>query len=37
MINWEVVTWTCITLGVLLGTVALILTFISSRNIRKNF
>lgn len=35
MINWEVVTWTCITLGVLLGTIALILTFISSRNIKK--
>lgn len=35
MINWEVVTWTCITLGVLLGIIALILIFISARNIKK--
>lgn len=35
MINWEVVTWTCITLAVLLGIVSLILLFISSKNIRK--
>lgn len=34
MINWEVVIWTCITLAVLLGTIALILIFISSRNIK---
>lgn len=35
MINLEVVTWTCITLGVLLGIIALILIFISARNIKK--
>lgn len=35
MINWEVVTWTCITLGVLLGIISLILIFISTRNIKK--
>ena len=35
MINWEVVTWTCITIAVLLGIAALILIFISSKNIRK--
>lgn len=35
MINWEVITWTCITIAVLLGIVALILTFISAKNIKK--
>lgn len=35
MINWEVVIWTCITVAVLLGVAALILTFISARNIKK--
>lgn len=35
MINWEVVTWTCITIAVLLGIAALILIFISSKNIKK--
>ncbi|ASW42279.1 preprotein translocase subunit YajC [Clostridium isatidis] len=35
MINWEVVLWTCITVGVLVGIAALILTFISARNIKK--
>lgn len=35
MINWEVVVWTCITLAVLLGIFALILIFISSKNIKK--
>ena len=35
MINWEVIIWTCITIGVLLGIAALILTFISARNIKK--
>ena len=35
MINWEVVIWTCITLAVLLGIAALILIFISSKNIKK--
>ncbi|WP_411169668.1 preprotein translocase subunit YajC [Clostridium sp. MB05] len=35
MINWEVVIWTCITVAVLLGIGALILLFISARNIKK--
>ena len=35
MINWEVIIWTCITLAVLLGIAALILIFISSKNIKK--
>jgi preprotein translocase subunit YajC len=35
MINWEVVIWTCITIAVLLGIGALILLFISARNIKK--
>ena len=35
MINWEVITWTCITIAVLFGIIALILIFISSRNIKK--
>lgn len=35
MINWEVVIWTCITVAVLLGIGALILIFISARNIKK--
>lgn len=35
MINWEVVLWTCITVGVLVGIGAIILIFISARNVRK--
>ena len=35
MINWEVILWTCITLAVLMGIVALILTAISAVNMRK--
>lgn len=35
MINWEVVVWTCITVAVLLGIVALILIFISAKNLKK--
>lgn len=35
MINWEVVIWTCITVAVLLGIGALILLFISAKNIKK--
>ena len=35
MINWEVVLWTCITVAVLAGIVAIILIFISARNVRK--
>lgn len=34
-INWEVVLWTCITLAVLMGVFGLILTIISSVNMRK--
>lgn len=34
-INWEVVIWTCITVGVLLGIASLILIFISARNLKK--
>ena len=35
MINWEVILWTCITIAVLVGIFALILTFISAKNMRK--
>jgi len=35
MINWEVVIWTCITFAVLAGIIALILIFISAKNIKK--
>ncbi|EEH96573.2 preprotein translocase, YajC subunit [Clostridium sp. 7_2_43FAA] len=35
MVNWEVVIWTCITIAVLLGIGALILLFISAKNIKK--
>lgn len=34
-INWEVVLWTCVTVAVLVGIAALILIFISAKNIRK--
>ena len=35
MINWEVVLWTCITLAVIMGIIGLILTIISSVNMKK--
>lgn len=35
MINWEVILWTCITIAVLMGVIGLILTIISSVNMRK--
>ena len=35
MINWEVVMWTCITLAVLMGIIAMILTIISAVNLKK--
>lgn len=35
MINWEVVIWTCITFAALAGIIALILIFISAKNIKK--
>ena len=34
-INWEVIIWTCVTLVVIMGVIALILTVISSLNLRK--
>ncbi len=34
-INWEVVGWTCVTLAVIMGVIALILAVISARNVRK--
>ncbi len=34
-INWEVIIWTCVTLVVIMGVIALILTLISSWNLRK--
>ena len=35
MINWEVILWTCITIAVLMGIIAMILITISSVNMRK--
>ncbi len=35
MINWEVILWTCITIGVLVGIFATILAAISAVNMRK--
>ncbi len=35
MINWEVVLWTCITLAVIMGVIAMILTIISAANMKK--
>ena len=34
--NWEVIGWSCVTVGVLIGICAIVLTFISSRNMKKN-
>lgn len=34
-INWEVILWTCITLAVIMGVIALALTIISSVNMKK--
>ena len=34
--NWEVIGWTCVTVGVLIGICAIVLTFISARNMKKN-
>lgn len=33
-INWEVIVWTCITLAAIMGIFALILSFISAKNMR---
>ena len=35
MINCEVVLWTCITLAVIMGVIAMILTVISAMNMKK--
>ena len=35
MINWEVILWTCVTVGVLLGIFGFALTAISSVNMKK--
>ena len=35
MINWEVILWTCITIAVLMGVIAMILTIISAVNMKK--
>ena len=35
MINWEVILWTCVTIGVLMCTFVLILSIISAVNMRK--
>ena len=35
MINWEVILWTCVTVGVLVGVFGIILTAISAVNMRK--
>lgn len=34
--NWNVIVWTCVTVAVLIGICALVLLFISSRNMKKN-
>ena len=35
MINWEVILWTCVTVGVLVGVFGVILTTISAVNMKK--
>ena len=35
MIRWDIILWTCITIAVLMGVIALILTVISAVNMRK--
>lgn len=35
MINWEVVLWTCVTIGVLLAVFAMILSIISAKNVKR--
>ena len=35
MINWEVILWTCITVGVMIGIFAIILAIISAVNMKK--
>ena len=35
MINWEVILWTCVTVGILVGVFGVILTAISAVNMKK--
>ena len=35
MINWEVILWTCVTVGVLVGIFGIIVTAISASNMKK--
>jgi preprotein translocase subunit YajC len=35
VINWEVIIWTCVTIGVLVGIFAIILSVISALNMKK--
>ena len=35
MINWEVILWTCVTVGVLVGIFGIIVTAISAVNMKK--
>lgn len=35
-INLTIIIWTCVTVGVLIGLCALVLIFLSSRNMKKN-
>ena len=34
--NLEIIIWTCVTVGVLIGICAIVLIFISARNMKKN-
>ena len=35
MINWEVILWTCVTVGILVGIFGIVLTAISAVNMKK--
>lgn len=35
MINWEVILWSCITLAVIMGIIALVLSLVSARSMKK--
>ena len=34
-VNWEVILWTCVTMAVIFGIIAMILAFISAKNVRR--
>ena len=34
-VNWEVILWTCVTMAVIFGVIAMILAFISAKNVRR--